>query len=70
MSGVFRASDARPYRTGDDEPRICINCLSECESNERYDDCVRCPECAEEDLKHSNDWLDAIDERESRERIA
>lgn len=65
---VFRA---RSHRFNDeDEPRICFNCLSECQSSERYDDCVRCEECLLEDEKMEDSSFDHIDELEARERIA
>lgn len=66
---VFKASAARPHQF-DDEPRICFVCLTECESNEKYDDLVRCDFCAEEDKKMRDSTFDYIDEREARERIA
>lgn len=66
---VFKSSVARPYAS-DNEPRICFNCLSECESNERYDDCVRCEDCLREDEQMEDSSFDHIDEREARERIA
>jgi hypothetical protein len=66
---IFRALDARPHRY-DDEPRICFVCLAECDSNETYDDCVRCPDCILEESKMKNESFDHIDEREARERIA
>lgn len=46
MSGVFRASAARPHKF-DDEPSICRICLSECDSKEVY---PLCECCEDEDL--------------------
>lgn len=69
MSGFVFTSTSRPHFFEDD-PRICFNCLSECESNEKYDDRVRCEDCQREDSYMKDSRMEDLKLRDLRTGVA